>query len=101
MWQTDMTSGRGWIAVAMIIFAQWHPLKAMYSAYLFGGITALQFALQVQGAPVSPHFLQMLPYLFTIAVLSIAMLKARSKGASMEVSVGPASLGRPYTRERG
>jgi simple sugar transport system permease protein len=101
MWQTDMTAGRGWIAVAMIIFAQWHPLKAMYSAYLFGAITALQFAMQVWGIRVSPHFLQMLPYIFTILVLSFAMIKARSRGASMEVSVGPASLGRPYTRELG
>ena len=101
MWQPEMTAGRGWIAIAMIIFAQWHPLKAVYSAYLFGGITALQFAMQVRGVAISPHFLQMLPYLFTIVVLSFAMLRARGKSASMEVSVGPASLGRPYARERG
>jgi len=87
--------------VAMIIFAQWHPLKAMYSAYLFGAITALQFSMQIWGFRISPYFLQMLPYLFTILVLSLAMIKARSRGASMEVSVGPASLGRPYTREQG
>lgn len=101
MWQPEMTSGKGWIAVAMIIFAQWNPLKAVYSAYLFGGITALQLAIQVRGTNISSHFLQMLPYLFTIFVLSFAMLKAKSKGSSMEGSVGPASLAKPYIRERG
>lgn len=101
MWQPEMTAGKGWVAVAMIIFAQWNPAKAVYSAYLFGGITALQLAIQVQGANISPHFLQMLPYLFTILALSVAMYRAKRKGSSMEVSVGPASLARPYTRERG
>jgi simple sugar transport system permease protein len=100
MWQPEMTAGKGWIAVAMIIFAQWNPLKAIYSAYLFGGITALQLAVQVMGLTISPHILQMFPYIFTILVLSFAMVSAKRKGSSMEVSVGPASLAKSYTREK-
>ena len=99
LWQSEMTGGKGWIAVALVIFAQWNPLKAIYGAYLFGGITALQLTIQVQGTTVSSHFLQMLPYIFTVFVLACAMYRVKRKGGSSTVSVGPASLGQPYIRE--
>ncbi|HNU23135.1 MAG TPA: ABC transporter permease [Mesotoga sp.] len=94
MWIENMTAGRGWIAIALVLFATWDPVKALIGAYLFGGITALGLRLQAVGAHVSPDFLKMLPYLLTIVVLfftSTDTLK-RKVGA-------PASLGVPYSRE--
>lgn len=100
LWQPQMTSGKGWIAVALVIFAQWKPLRATFGAYLFGGVTALQLAIQVQGTTISSHFLQMMPYVFTILALTFAMWRVKRKGASSETTVGPASLGNPYLRGR-
>ena len=94
-----MTAGKGWIAVALVIFAQWNPAKALYGAYLFGGITALQLAIQIAGATISPYILQMLPYVFTILALCISMISARRRGLSLETAVGPAALGKAYYRE--
>ncbi len=94
MWIENMTAGRGWIAIALVLFATWDPVKALIGAYLFGGITALGLRLQAVGAHVSPDFLKMLPYLLTIVVLfftSTDTLK-RKVGA-------PTSLGVPYSRE--
>lgn len=64
-----MTNGRGFIAVALVIFATWSPLRAILGALLFGGALAFQLQLQARGAPVSPFLLDMLPYLLTLAVL--------------------------------
>ena len=93
-WTENMTAGRGWIAVALVIFAGWNPARAALGAYLFGGVEAGQFRLQSVGVPISSSFLSMLPYLFTIAVLVLATREAarRRLGA-------PAALGRPYVRE--
>ena len=99
LWQPAMTAGKGWIAVALVIFAQWNPAKALYGAYLFGGITALQLAIQIAGATISPYILQMLPYVFTILALCISMICARKRGLSLETAVGPAALGKAYYRE--
>lgn len=68
-WTEQMTSGRGFIAVALVIFAAWSPLRAVLGALLFGGALALQIQLQVNGAPISPFLLEMLPYLLTLGVL--------------------------------
>ena len=68
-WVENMTQGRGLVAVALVIFAGWSPLRAILGSYLFGGAMALQLALQVQGVPVSPILLSMVPYLLTLAVL--------------------------------
>jgi len=93
-WTDNMTAGRGWIAVALVIFSGWDPLRAALGAYLFGGVEAGQFRLQSAGVGVSSFFLNMLPYLFTIAVLILATRETvrRRLGA-------PAALGRPYVRE--
>lgn len=91
-WTDNITAGRGWIAIALVIFATWNPLRAALGAYLFGGVEALQFRLQSAGAPISPFFLNMLPYLFTIVVLVLATRNLRRAGA-------PAALGNPFVRE--
>jgi simple sugar transport system permease protein len=93
MWLEGIVAGRGWIAIALVIFAFWDPLKAAAGAWVFGGINALQLRLQATGSHIPPSFLLMLPYLVTIGVLVvIAMGKGRLSGA-------PSSLGLPYYRE--
>jgi simple sugar transport system permease protein len=93
-WIENMSGGRGWIAVALVIFSQWNPLGAALGAYLFGGVDALQLRIQAAGSSVPPHLLLMLPYVLTIFVLLFASGKAlrRRIGA-------PAALGTPYRRE--
>lgn len=68
-WAPGMSAGRGFIAVALVIFAAWKPGRTLAGALLFGGALALQIQLQARGAPVSPFLLDMLPYLLTLAVL--------------------------------
>jgi simple sugar transport system permease protein len=93
-WIENMTGGRGWIAVALVIFAAWDPVRAMMGAVLFGGVEALQFRLQAMGVQFSYFFLQMLPYIFTIVVLIFATQQ------TMRRRIGaPAALGVPYVRE--
>ncbi len=70
-WAEWMTAGRGFIAVALVIFSKWHPLRAIAGALLFGGATALQLQLQARGVPISPFLLDMLPYLLSLGVLAI------------------------------
>lgn len=69
MWVEGMTAGRGWIALAQVVFATWKPRGVLLGAYLFGGVTVLQFHGQGMGLAIPSEFLSMLPYLATIAVL--------------------------------
>lgn len=92
-WLENMTAGRGWIAVALVIFALWNPWRALMGAYLFGGIDALGFRLQVLGIQMSPFFLKMLPYVFTVLILVFVV--ARHKGRLTT----PGALGLSYDRE--
>lgn len=92
-WLENMTAGRGWIAVALVIFALWNPIRALLGAYLFGGIDALGFHLQVMGVPISVFLLNMLPYIFTIVVLVVVL--AMKKGRI----TAPQALGVSYNRE--
>ncbi|MEQ8221387.1 MAG: ABC transporter permease [Candidatus Eremiobacterota bacterium] len=95
MWVQDMSAGRGWIAIALVIFATWNPVKAAAGAYLFGGVDALQLRIQATGiANIPAPLLKMLPYIFTILVLLIA-----TKGAARKRIGAPAALGIPYVRE--
>ncbi|MFQ6126144.1 MAG: ABC transporter permease [Candidatus Heimdallarchaeota archaeon] len=91
-WIEGMTAGRGWIVVALTIFAMWNPSRALIGAYLFGGVEVLQFRLQPFGIP--PSFLGMLPYLATIIVLLIG-----SKETLKKKMGAPTALGFPYSRE--
>lgn len=93
-WLENMTAGRGWIAVALVIFALWNPWRALMGAYLFGAIDALGFRLQVMGIhQISPFFLKMLPYVFTVLILVYVV--ARYKGRLPT----PGALGVSYDRE--
>ena len=93
-WTEKMTAGRGWIAVALVIFAAWNPARAAVGAYLFGGVEAGQFRLQTAGVDISSFFLNMLPYLFTILVW------CSRRGKQPAALLGaPAALGRAYMRE--
>lgn len=92
-WLENMTAGRGWIAVALVIFALWRPGRALIGSYLFGGIDSLGFHLQAAGVHISHFFLQMLPYLFTITVLTVVMARRGGRLAA------PGALGLPYDRE--
>jgi ABC-type uncharacterized transport system permease subunit len=87
-WSEYMTAGRGFIAVALVIFSKWHPLRAIVGALLFSGAVAFQLLLQSSGVQVSPFLLDTIPYLLTLLVL-IAWGGTRKHAA-------PASLGRVY-----
>jgi ABC-type uncharacterized transport system permease subunit len=70
-WAEWMTAGRGFIAVALVIFAKWHPLRAIGGALLFGGAISLELQLQALGVPISPFLLDMLPYVLSLLVLAL------------------------------
>jgi ABC-type uncharacterized transport system permease subunit len=91
LWVEGMVAGRGWIALALTTFATWRPGRALLGAYLFGGVTMLQFHLQGQGIQVASQLLAMLPYLATIAVLALI-----SRNPAWIRSNMPASLGKPF-----
>ncbi len=93
IWVENMVAGRGWIALALVVFARWDPLKALAGAFLFGAIEALLPRLQAIGVPAPIYLMNMLPYLFTIAVLLVAAWSGSKKG------VEPAALGKPYVRQ--
>lgn len=94
-WAENITGGRGWIAVALVIFATWNPLRAVVGALLFGGINAIQFRMQAAGTTIPAALLNMLPYLATIVVLV-----AITWWEQLRKRVGaPAALGTPYARE--
>ncbi|MFN6558598.1 MAG: ABC transporter permease [Nostoc sp. ChiSLP01] len=91
LWAENMTGGRGWIAIALVVFATWKPERILLGAYLFGGVSAIQLILQGLGVNISPYILSSLPYLATILVLvSISRDNTRIK---LET---PASLGQPF-----
>ncbi len=87
-WSEFMTGGRGFIAIALVIFSKWHPIRAIAGALLFGGALILQLQMQASGAKISAFLLEMIPFLVTLLVL-IAWGGARRHAA-------PASLGRVY-----
>jgi general nucleoside transport system permease protein len=87
-WAESMTAGRGFIAIALVIFSKWHPLRAIAGALLFGGAETLQLQLQARGSDISPFLLEMVPYLLTLLVLLVW-------GGSRKLAA-PASLGRTF-----
>ena len=91
LWIEGMVAGKGWIALALTTFATWRPARLLLGAYLFGGVTMLQFHLQGEGVHIASQFLTMLPYLSTIVVL---VLISRNS-AWIRVNM-PASLGKPF-----
>jgi len=93
-WTSGMTAGRGWIALAIVVFASWLPWRAALGAYLFGGLTILQLHAQGFGVPVPSQLLAALPYLLTIVVL-VLIMRVRKRSTA-----GPASLGVPFVPDR-
>lgn len=91
LWAENMTAGRGWIAIAIVVFATWKPIRILLGAYLFGGVSAIQLIVQGLGVDISPYLLSALPYLATIVVLVII-----SRDATRIQLGAPASLGEPF-----
>lgn len=91
MWIENMVGGRGWIAIALVVFAVWKPSRLMLGAYLFGGVTILQFHAQALGIRVPNEFLAALPYVATIVVL--VLISRDKKLLKMNL---PASLGKTF-----
>jgi simple sugar transport system permease protein len=91
LWVEGLIAGKGWIALALTTFATWRPARVLLGAYLFGGVTMLQFQLQGRGVQVESHLLGMLPYVATVLVLVVI---SRNQ-AWIRVNM-PASLGKPF-----
>lgn len=91
LWTLGLSAGRGWIALALVVFAAWRPMRLLVGAYLFGGISVLQYSLQNSAISVPSQFWAMLPYVATIVVLVI--ISNRKSGASLQA---PADLGKPF-----
>lgn len=95
LWVESMTAGRGWIALALVVFASWLPWRVVVGAYLFGAVTVLQYHAQAFGIGVPAQFMSMLPYLATILVLVII-----SRNRATTRFNTPACLARPFVPDR-
>jgi ABC-type uncharacterized transport system permease subunit len=91
MWVEGLVAGRGWIALALTAFATWRPARVLLGAYLFGGLTMVQFWMQTAGVPIASYWLAMLPYVATIVVLAVISRNPTWIRLNM-----PASLGKAY-----
>lgn len=91
LWVEGMIAGKGWIALALTTFATWRPARVLLGAYLFGGVTMLQFHLQGMGVQIPSQFLTMMPYLATVVVL--VLISRSPQWIRMHM---PQSLGRPF-----
>jgi simple sugar transport system permease protein len=91
MWVEGLSAGRGWIALALVVFATWKPLRVLLGAYLFGGVTLLQLHAQGMGLNVPSEILSMLPYAATIIVLVIICRDQKTILLNQ-----PASLGKSF-----
>lgn len=92
-WQENITAGRGWIAVALVIFATWNPYKALLGSYFFGALSVVGLYLQKFDIKISLFLIDMLPYVVTIVVLIFISLKRVKENSP------PKALGEPYFRE--
>ncbi|MDR1028383.1 MAG: ABC transporter permease [Clostridiales Family XIII bacterium] len=93
IWQADVVTGRGWIAVALVIFASWNPFKAFWGAFLFGALSILGLRLQSMGIQISQYMVDMFPYVATIVIVIIGTHKNRKE------DLPPGNLSEPYFRE--
>lgn len=91
LWVEGIVAGKGWIALALTTFATWRPARVLLGAYLFGGVTMLQFHLQGIGVEMPSQFLSMLPYIATIVVLALISRNPRWIRINM-----PAAMGKPF-----
>lgn len=88
LWVEGMSAGRGWIALALVVFATWKPMRVFLGAYLFGGVTVLQFYGQGMGVHIPSEILSMLPYLVTIVVLVLISRNPQTILLNQPVSLG-------------
>ena len=95
MWQENMTAGRGWIALALVVFATWKPGRILIGAYIFGGVSILQMNFQAWGLSIPGQFFNMAPYLATLIVLVLIS----SNRLRVKLSA-PASLTKPFFKGR-
>ena len=93
LWQEDVVNGRGWIAVALVIFVAWNPIKAFFGAILFGGLSIMGMRIQVMGVDISQYLFDMIPYLATFIIVVFSTHKKRKE------SQPPADLSNNYFRE--
>lgn len=93
-WTENITAGRGWIAVGLVMFGAWNPYRTLLGAYLFGLAVSLQLRLQAAGADVSPYLLGMLPYLIVITAMAFSAALVKKKSADV-----PSSLGIAYAEQ--
>jgi simple sugar transport system permease protein len=91
LWTEGLTAGRGWIALALVVFATWKPGRVLAGAYLFGGVTLAQFQAQAMGVEMPSQVLSMLPYLATVVVLAVI-----SRDVTVIRLNAPASLGKAF-----
>jgi general nucleoside transport system permease protein len=94
-WSENLTGGRGWIAVALVIFSAWNPWRAVVGALLFGGVNAIQFRLQASGTSIPASLLNMTPYILTVLIAILTTWMQRFN----KLVGAPAALGLPYNRE--
>ncbi|HEX2525650.1 MAG TPA: ABC transporter permease [Geminicoccus sp.] len=93
-WAEDMTAGRGWIALALVVFATWRPWRVLLGAYIFGGVTIIGLQIQAAGASLDSNLIAMTPYLATVVVLVLI-----SRDVTRIRLHTPASLARPFHPE--
>jgi general nucleoside transport system permease protein len=91
IWTEGMTAGRGWIALALVVFATWRPARVLLGAYLFGGVTTAQLFAQGAGIPVPPEVMSSLPYVATILVLVLI-----TQNRTLVRMNAPPALGQPF-----
>jgi general nucleoside transport system permease protein len=94
-WVENMTAGRGWIALALVVFASWRPWRVLAGAYLFGAVSILGFYVQAMGWGIPAQFLSSLPYLVTILALVVI-----SSGRGSTSHAAPACLGQSFVPDR-
>ena len=93
IWQEDVVNGRGWIAVALVIFVAWNPIKGFFGAALFGGLSIIGLRFQAMGLGISQYLVDMIPYIATIIIVIISTHKRKKE------SQPPGDLGNNYFRE--
>ena len=93
IWQENIVNGRGWIAVALVIFVAWTPIKGLFGSFLFGGLSILGLKLQTMGFSFSQYLFDMIPYVCTIIIVILATYKNKRE------SQPPGDLGNNYFRE--
>ena len=98
-WQEGIINGRGWIALALVIFARWKPFHVLWGALLFGGVISIGYVAQARDWGINSYLLSMLPYLSTVIIMIVPI--AMMAKAKRRLSMGPNALGAAFFREEG